>query len=258
MAKKYGLYVIQDYTVGKAYIGSSVDLDRRMREHNFRLNKKTHPNIHLQKAYNREHKLIGVIIPVDTYDRDKILSYEQELLNEFVGKNNCYNIAKDATAPGKDRVITDEYREKCRIASLGRGLGLKHSTERINKNRLGHIGLKQSEETIIKRITNPGFINRDTSGIAKSTIETWTGRKHTEESKQKQSVAAKLRDPLLVRAKVEAMSKAVSIPVTVNDVQYLSISDAAKAHGIDPKTAKDRILSNNERFSDWKLSDRKG
>lgn len=45
-----GIYRIINSVNGKCYVGSSIDLNRRRKEHFYHLENNSHPNIHLQNA----------------------------------------------------------------------------------------------------------------------------------------------------------------------------------------------------------------
>lgn len=48
-----GVYLISNNVNGKCYVGSTVHLDQRRREHFSRLANNKHVNAHLQNAYNK-------------------------------------------------------------------------------------------------------------------------------------------------------------------------------------------------------------
>jgi group I intron endonuclease len=51
MVKSAGIYKISNNVDGKFYIGSTIHLERRFKEHKTALKKGTHPNYKLQKAF---------------------------------------------------------------------------------------------------------------------------------------------------------------------------------------------------------------
>ena len=51
---KSGIYKITNPENQYFYIGSSYDINNRWRKHLERLTKGNHPNIHLQRAYNKK------------------------------------------------------------------------------------------------------------------------------------------------------------------------------------------------------------
>lgn len=48
-----GVYQIYNPINNKRYIGSSINVERRLKEHLRNLKKNTHCNVHLQSAYNK-------------------------------------------------------------------------------------------------------------------------------------------------------------------------------------------------------------
>ena len=94
-----GIYKIINIINNKIYIGSSVNLYKRKKEHFNKLKKNIHKNIHLQSSYNKygEENFIFEIIE---YIEDKylLIGREQYWINEFKSYNrdNGYNICKIA------------------------------------------------------------------------------------------------------------------------------------------------------------------
>lgn len=48
-----GVYLISNNVNGKCYVGSTIHLDQRRREHFSKLANNKHINVHLQNAYNK-------------------------------------------------------------------------------------------------------------------------------------------------------------------------------------------------------------
>lgn len=123
---KSGIYRITNPTNGKIYIGSSYDIENRWRKHVEKLNKGNHPNIHLQRSWNKRttdfvfEKLELCII-------EDLLSREQYYIDNLKPQ---YNIELNA----------------------GSSLGVKRRQETIDKIRVATTGRKQSQETIDKRV----------------------------------------------------------------------------------------------------------
>jgi len=53
VAKVVGIYSIRNTVNSKVYIGQSVDVASRFIRHRYHLKKNVHPNIHLQRSYNK-------------------------------------------------------------------------------------------------------------------------------------------------------------------------------------------------------------
>ena len=91
--KKSGIYQIRNLVNDKVYVGSAVNLHRRKREHFTRLENNKHPNIKLQRAYNKygsNNFIFEVIEIVD--NKEFILSREQYYIDHLNVVNEGYNI----------------------------------------------------------------------------------------------------------------------------------------------------------------------
>jgi group I intron endonuclease len=115
------------------YVGSAVNYEKRKARHLWRLRMGDHANRHLQAAwlkYGEQAFVFAVVQPV-AEDAD-LLAAENVWLKEHVGKDYCYNLATDATAPtrgwfgkknpmwGKTFSQTDEAKAKIAEASKAR------------------------------------------------------------------------------------------------------------------------------------------
>jgi len=95
-----GIYKIINVINDKFYVGSAVDLKRRKTRHFSELRKGKHNNRHLQAAWNKygEQAFVFVVIAEVAPEAD-LLAAENVWLHAHVGKEYCYNIGVDATAP---------------------------------------------------------------------------------------------------------------------------------------------------------------
>lgn len=89
---KSGTYIITNKSNGKVYVGSSIHLEKREKEHFRTLRKGTHKNRFLQSSYNNNPNdfvfTVYELVPVEA-----ILKHEQELLDVLYDcQDNCYNI----------------------------------------------------------------------------------------------------------------------------------------------------------------------
>lgn len=95
-----GIYKIINVVNDKFYIGSAVNLRKRKARHFSELRTGKHKNRHLLAAWNKygEQAFVFVVVePVE--DRAQLLEAENRWLKQHVGKDYCYNIGTDATAP---------------------------------------------------------------------------------------------------------------------------------------------------------------
>ena len=139
-----GLYKITNVANGKFYIGSSDNMPRRFSQHLLDLRKNRHDNPHLQLAWNRYGFENFLFKPYRECKKDILLEEEQKELTVWVGRNECYNIRKDAKRPvaiGEHRSeevkkkISDSQKGKPRLYARGNkwSLGRKHSLQTLKK-----------------------------------------------------------------------------------------------------------------------------
>jgi group I intron endonuclease len=99
-----GLYVIHNKVDGSRYIGSSISLRRRLRDHRSSLRRGTHGNIHLQRAWNRDGESSFEFSVLAYLESRQCLYTEQHYLNLLRGYGVLlYNLAIDVTSPMKGR-----------------------------------------------------------------------------------------------------------------------------------------------------------
>lgn len=88
-----GIYKITNLVNGKLYVGSSVNLDKRIYEHFRTLNKNEHSNIHLQRAFNKYGKENFVSEILDYVSHKSELKYREQYWMDKYNWDMLYNIA---------------------------------------------------------------------------------------------------------------------------------------------------------------------
>jgi group I intron endonuclease len=107
-----GVYNIQNITNGHCYVGSSVNIEGRIRQHSKGLETGTHPSAYFQRAYDKygednfEYDILKVC------GRDELLLHEQHYMDLLDSRYNVSHIA------GKIEV-TEEIRRGRRERFLG-------------------------------------------------------------------------------------------------------------------------------------------
>lgn len=194
-----GVYLISNNVNGKCYVGSTVHLDQRRREHFSRLANNKHINAHLQNAYNkygREAFDFEILETIDIDDniKDKLLKREQFWIDNLkpeynvllvAGSNLGYHhteetkkkISESTTGVKKSeehakhiregqsgRVLTEEHKAKLSEAAKHRKSPSNHAI--ISIDGVIYNSLKEASEatgvkynTIQKRLKNPNFSN---------------------------------------------------------------------------------------------------
>lgn len=200
MAKISGIYKIINKINNKYYVGSSVNVKKRLRDHRSKLNHNKHPNLHLQAAfvlYGKEN--FNYVIVEQNIPQNELFLIEQKYLDicKLEPLTN-YNMTYNAFAPATGAKASEETRKKIGIKSKGNKycLGRKLSNEekehlsKINKGktltpehrekiRQSLIGKKHSEQRKInisnsrKGIKRQPFTEEHKNKIGKTNKEIW-------------------------------------------------------------------------------------
>ena len=224
-----GIYKLINIVNNKFYVGSAVDLKRRKSRHFSELRKGKHNNRHLQAAWLKYGEAAFIFVVVESVsDTEDLLAAENVWLHEHVGKEYCYNIGVDATAP-----------------MLGRGgeksptWGYRHSGESIKKIGVASKARVQSEEEKTKRrLTMRG---KPKSAEVRAKISaTLSGEGNYWHGKKRPDHGAKVR-------------KAVHATGPQVDIVYPSIQAAREALNMTPPTIN-RALKSGQPISRGKFT----
>ena len=277
------VYLFHNQETGHAYVGSAKHESIRYRDHMKGLKGNYHHNDNFQKTFNENPNFDYVSIPMNS--RDEAFGLEQVIIDEFNGNPFFLNISKDAR--NCRPIMTDEIKEKLRIANIGKTLTDEHKykagssfrgKQLPEEHRLkiseSNRGKNLSEETREKlRQANLGKIQSDETKEKRrlSMLGKNLGNTHTDEAKERMRIAhtgkilseehkAKIRQASLgridtpettARRKEVAMKRAVK--VEADGVVYNSIREAAQAHGIQDSSIRDRVNSSSEKFESWRF-----
>ncbi len=167
-----GIYKITNKVNSKVYVGQSLNINERWKNHVRYLNNDTHHNIYLQsswKKYGARYFEFTIIEICDEFELNEKEKYWIEKLESF---KNGYNLTNGGDGT-RGYIFTEEDRKKLSLAQLGnkKFLGKKHSEETKMKIGIGNKGKVLSKETKQR--------------ISKSLI----GKKQSEETKLKQSLS---------------------------------------------------------------------
>ena len=150
-----GIYKIINVVNNKFYVGSAVDLKRRKTRHFSELRNGKHNNRHLQAAWLKygEQAFVFVVVEALPDDAD-LLAAENVWLKEHVGKEYCYNIGVDATAPmlgvrGEDSPTWGRKRTPEELAAQN-WIGKAHTPESKELIRQRLLGKPKSAEVRAK------------------------------------------------------------------------------------------------------------
>lgn len=163
-----GIYKIINLQNNKFYVGSAVDFTKRKRRHWWALRSQKHANKHLQAAWNQYGEdAFKFVIVEELPDGVDILAAENVWLKEHVGKDYCYNLATDATAPqlgmfgeknamwGKSFSHTEQAKARIAKASKERVQTEEEKAKR-KKSMQGHIVAASTKAKISATLSGEG------------------------------------------------------------------------------------------------------
>jgi len=169
-----GIYKIVCTTNGKVYVGSAINVRRRLEGHKSRLNTGHHPNAHLQAAWTKYGASAFVFEIVEAVAPECLLVFEQRYLDSFGAANRerGFNIRIKAES-NFGLKTSDETRAKLSLV----GRGKKRSAETCRRIGDGHRGKTISIEA------------REKMAVAKR------GKPLSAEHRAKLSVSVRARGP---------------------------------------------------------------
>lgn len=121
-----GIYRIFSQASGKFYFGSAINIRKRWSWHKAFLRKGAHPNLHLQRAWNKYGEPAFLFEVWELCSRRALRKTEQKYLDRWVGNQKCYNIASDAYVPGRGLIPSPEANRKRSKTLMGRHLSEEH------------------------------------------------------------------------------------------------------------------------------------
>jgi len=172
-----GIYEICNLCDGKAtaYVGGSVDIGERWKQHVRALRRGDHENSHLQRAWNKYSEgAFSFCVLERVKDKASLLMREQYFLDRAFEVGDPYNIARCAEASSRGLTFTQEHRRKIseaarrrppvseetrrKIGAASKGRpsarkGKRHSGEARRKNREAHAR------------PYPAFVHRETGEV---------------------------------------------------------------------------------------------
>jgi len=182
-----GIYIITNKKNGKAYIGSTVDFEKRWDEHRRALRREDHCNRHLQCSWSKHGGAafkFGILEYLDNLDElTKAEQFWMDVYREEGRELYNFGLAADNSMRGHE--FSEEHRRKISDAKRGKpGHKLSEKNRRrlseVNKGKKYALGYRHTEETKKK-------ISEARKGMPNGML----GKKHTEESRSKMSDSQK-------------------------------------------------------------------
>lgn len=156
-----GIYCIKNIVNGKIYIGQTIDLDKRYKEHLRELKNNYHFNEHLQKSFIKYGEESFEFIVLEKCDKDKLNDLEMHYIQRFnsLNRNSGYNLRAGGIKP----TLTEESKKKIS----------KTRTERLRNGLI--------------KVTQVKFTDEVRAKMSESSKRRFTDYKHKENLSVKQS-----------------------------------------------------------------------
>lgn len=156
LKNKSGIYQIRNLIDNKVYIGSSLNLYKRIYYHIYKLNRNKHNNKHLQNAWNKygEENFVFEILEFVVSNNELLKKKETHYIQKFnvCDKSIGYNLSTDACR----NIICDESKQKIKQKAMGNKnwLGRHHTEETKQKMSKWHTGkiVKQSTKEKLSKL----------------------------------------------------------------------------------------------------------
>ena len=242
------IYIITNINNGKFYIGSTLNIEKRFKEHFNRLQNKNHINKYLQNSFNK-HGIESFKFEYYKSKHDDRIE-EQQLLDKHYDSGNLYNISKNACGgdnisyhPDRDLIvfkISNKVRE--RYSKMSKDDIMKIHSKPLNSNYNWKGGISINHCSCGKKIAQGALkcrecmIHYERSGDKNP----FYGKKHSDESKKKIS-----------ESQLGIPNKNCRKKISINGVVYDSCSIAAKSLGVSAGTITHRSKSKNEKYKDY-------
>jgi group I intron endonuclease len=254
------VYTLTMSSTGNFYIGSTGDIDKRIRRHLRELRDKKHHNVKLQSAYDFNSKY--TVETIECVSREEAYVLEDKMIKANINDKFLCNIGLSSKGgdnltlnPDKGKIIqkmTDsvkkrysemsEQERKDKYGNSGEAngrFGTKMSEE--NKEAIRESNRKRKDVSIgpmsDKHKTNfmEYIKNRDVGGKKNP----FYGRKHSEETRKK------LREREVTWKSTHAKK------VSIDGIIYTSYKEASADLKVPLVTVRHRCLSSNPKFKDW-------
>ena len=161
--KKGGIYLLRNLSDGKVYIGKSINLEKRLKEHKLSLARGDHHNNYLQNAWNKYGENSFEIEILFNSDSHEELN-EKEIYFIKLYKSNDLNYGYNLTSGGEGGFINDEVKMKMSVSARGKRALL--SIEQVRYIKLAVFCLMDRKEISNLFGTSPKAITQIVMGVS--------------------------------------------------------------------------------------------
>jgi group I intron endonuclease len=141
-----GVYKITNNVNGKVYIGQSINIKNRWKDHIYALNRKDSSCVLLQRAWNKYKQESFSFEILELCTEDELDDVEVKYIDIYDAINNGYNIESGGN---KNKHLSEETKQKLRESHLGK-VASNETRKKMSESRTGEknpmYGQTHSEE----------------------------------------------------------------------------------------------------------------
>lgn len=242
-----GIYQIRNTQNDKIYIGRSVNIPTRKRNHFRELSNGKHKNIKLQRAYNQYGKDSFIFEILELCDPDRTKDREQWHLDRL-DPTTSYNIAR--SSDGGD--TTSQHPNRLEWASAQSDRMKQLMVERPDLNESLQVASRaywQLDENQARRIASFAGSNNPFAGSSRTgESNPFFGKTHSEETKAKLRESSKRTHTDDSKA---AMKAARSCKYQVDGILFDQLKGVMEHYGVSRKYVHRRFRS--DEFPTWRI-----
>lgn len=209
--KMIGIYRIYNIINSKSYVGSSMDIDRRIFHQFYLLKKNKSHSPKLQNAFNKYKKENFITEILKICQKENLERLEEKYIRKFDSVNKGYNCSYDTNCATRGYKWSDESRRRGsaaqKIASSKPGRR-KTSGETLRRYNYTQKGIPKSDshknkisESNMGKKMSADFCRKVSERLKANPINYWLGKKRSMEDRKKMSMASRPSGALHPRSK---------------------------------------------------------
>lgn len=243
-----GIYRIRNITNNDCYYGSSINIEKRRKDHFNKLENGTHINIILLRAWKKYGKENFVFEIVELCDPNSTKTNEQKYLDS----SPKYNIGKRSS--GGDNISKNPNKDKI-IEKMRNSIKKMYSEMSDEEKKLKHSKPMESNPNWKGGISYKIYYcecgnekSRNSSTCSKCRLRSdeknpYFGKKHNHNTLEK-----------LSETRMGKYHGTQNLPIIIDEVEYRSCGEASKILNMPMITIRWRVLSKNPKYKNYRYS----
>lgn len=174
-----GIYLIKNEQVGRAYVGSSTSLNKRLARHKRDLNRRGHPNRHLQRAWNKYGAESFSFSVVEECPPEALEERENSWLQKMKAVAGVYNMTDSVdghrgpanpfwshrhTASAKSKMSAAKATMYCGSGNPNYGVKATEATRRLMSENSRNKRLSEADVVAIRSLVANGASHLEVAG----------------------------------------------------------------------------------------------